>query len=65
MVDPIITIAAGMSVQSPFTRPSYNASSEILKVISCINNQIAVYLTLSLYRIGANSIQSMGTRLHS
>jgi hypothetical protein len=31
IVDPIITIAAGMSVQSPFTRTTYNTNPEILK----------------------------------
>ncbi|KAI7892264.1 P-loop containing nucleoside triphosphate hydrolase protein [Mucor mucedo] len=31
IVDPVITIAAGMSVQSPFTRVTYNTNPEVLK----------------------------------
>lgn len=37
MVDPIITIAAGMSVQSPFTRTN-NRNAEMLQVIRWILN---------------------------
>ncbi|GAA5796705.1 hypothetical protein HPULCUR_002080 [Helicostylum pulchrum] len=32
IVDPIITIAAGMSVQSPFTRVTHSTNPEILKI---------------------------------